>query len=816
MLFLVYVAGVVVFSNLSLLGRQQSVSASDLADPTLPVMCIDVSGKKVDRMFGYVEEMDDRNMRGALIPMTTKRSVTISYKAYKNEVRSVSYEVTTPDTGAVVENAKIGNFKADGEYMSATLTLSEPILMNREYPIRFTIQTDDRNIYYYARVIQRSDPITDKYVQFVYDFYEGCTNQAGASDLNAYLETDDTITNNSYTSVNIKSTFNQVTWGNLKPQIYRKAIPTIREINSTTCSLTTDYLISADGDNGQEIYHVREFYRLRYYNGRMMLLNFNRQALQVYDGNAAGAVNAQGVSLGVADKSIHYASNATSDVVAYVQDGALWEFSLSGDKLSRIFSFRDTGAATDERYDNTDYGIRIIRVSEGGALDFVVYGYMSRGPHEGMSGISFCHYNSESTSVTEKAFIPCRKSFEQVEKDLGRLCYINNSNEAYAYLDRTVYRISLTLGTSSVVLTDIHPDCFVSAADHSLIGWMDEMKPYESRILTIMDLESGNTRSIEAEEGKYLKALGFFNDDFLYGIADEGDVERGVSGNITFAMKKLMIEDFWGNVIKEYEPENIWVTSVEMEPGLAHLMRVTRSGHAYIEAETDNIINNRQEQTTAVSVSLGSNSRQGVTVTLKMPRVVGNLHPAVASARFRAADGTTKLETPAEDEFTMYYVYALGNLEAELTDPAEAIRRADEDVGVVINDKGQYVYERGNKETKTELANMDIPEAVLSGAIDMERISAEAGDDITVINLTGCTLDQVLYQLSQGRAVVTKLADGTTTVIVGYDRYNTLLYNYDTGEHYYMGINDSTESMQNGGNIFVSYLESRSTLKTAY
>ena len=196
--------------------------------------------------------------------------MSISYKAYKNEVRSVSYEVTTPDTGAVVENAKIGNFKADGEYMSATLTLSEPILMNREYPIRFTIQTDDRNIYYYARVIQRSDPITDKYVQFVYDFYEGCTNQAGASDLNAYLETDDTITNNSYTSVNIKSTFNQVTWGNLKPQIYRKAIPTIREINSTTCSLTTDYLISADGDNGQEIYHVREFYRLRYYNGRMM------------------------------------------------------------------------------------------------------------------------------------------------------------------------------------------------------------------------------------------------------------------------------------------------------------------------------------------------------------------------------------------------------------------------------------------------------------------------------------------------------------------------------------------------------------------
>ena len=50
-------------------------------------------------------------------------------------------------------------------------------------------------------------------------------------------------------------------------------------------------------------------------------------------------------------------------------------------------------------------------------------------------------------------------------------------------------------------------------------------------------------------------------------------------------------------------------------------------------------------------------------------------------------------------------------------------------------------------------------------------------------------------------------------MIVGYDRYNTLLYNFDTGEHYYMGINDSTEAMLKGGNVFVSYLESRPTVK---
>ena len=158
-------------------------------------------------------------------------------------------------------------------------------------------------------------------------------------------------------------------------------------------------------------------------------------------------------------------------------------------------------------------------------------------------------------------------------------------------------------------------------------------------------------------------------------------------------------------------------------------------------------------------------------------------------------------------------MYAYGSLMSELTDPGEAIRLADENVGVVLSEKSEYIYERGNKEVKNEIANGDIPEAILSGEINAVTLQGMVDDSVTIMNLTGCTLDQVLYQVSSGRAVVTRLADGSITVIVGYDRYNTLLYNFETGEHYYMGINDSTASMLEGGNVFVSYLESRSTVK---
>ena len=694
--FVVFIGGVAGFSNLSLLQHQQTVSASDLTDPTLPVMCIDVNGMKIDRMSGFTMEMDAENMRKSLIPMTTKRSVTVSYKAFKNNVKSVSYEVSAPDTGTVIENAKIGNFQTDGEYRTASFTLSEPILMNREYPIRFTIQTDNRDIYYYARIVQRSDPLTDKYVQFVYDFYESCTNQQGASDLNSYLETDDTIANNSFANVNLKSTLKQVTWGNLKPQIYRKAVPSIRDIYGETCSIVNEYLISADGDSGQEIYQVREYYRLRYYNGRMMLLDFNRKALQVMDGSRLDAVTTAGVNLGVADRGIQYISNETSTITAFVQAGELWEYNDSAEKLSRVFSFHDVGNATDERFDNQDYGIRIVRASEGGGVDFTVYGYMSRGKHEGMMGVSLCHYNAETTAVSERAFIPYTRSFEQLEKDLDRLDYINAGGEAYVYLARSVYHVDLVSGEVMEVLTDINPDCFVSSDSGGEIAWTEEMLPNASTRVTVMSLDSGDTREIEAGEGEYIRAIGFLNHDFIYGLANRADLLAGPSGKVTFAMKQLRIEDLSGTLVKDYRPDGFYVTGVEMEPGLARLTRVTRSGDGYAAAPDDNIINNRQTEASGVTVSLGSTKRQGVVLTLKMPRTITNLRPSVADFRMRyISKGDSEIAVDEDDDFPLFYVYGGGALLAELTDPAEAVILADANVGTVLNQEWQYIYERG-------------------------------------------------------------------------------------------------------------------------
>lgn len=816
-LIAVFIGGVFFFSRF--MNHQQVRSASDLSDPTLPVMYIDLNGNKIDRMNGFVSKMNAAGMREALIPMTSKRSISVSYKSNGNDIDQVSYEITSPDTNEVVENAKIAYFKSDGDYKTATFTLSEPILMNREYPIRFTIKSGNKEIYYYARVLQRSDLPTDKYVQFVYDFYEGCINyKQGESDLNSYLETDNTIQSNSYTNVSIKSSLEQVTWGNLNPQIYRKAIPTIREINSETCSLTTDYLIKATNDNQEtEIYHVHEFYRLRYYNAKMMLLDFQRNAEQVFNGNSSDALTATGVNLGVASSNIDFITNDTNDMAAFVQDGDLWEYNENSDKLSRVFSFHDTSDDSDDRDDNEDYSIHMIRISESGDMDFAVYGYMSRGDHEGRMGVSLCHYNSESSIVTERAFIEYPKSYERLKLDLDKLSYYSTKNDCcYLYLDRIIYKIDLSTGKTSKYLQNINPDCFVSSDSQGKIAYMKQMKPYASTSITLRNLENGRSRTIEAEDGTYVKALGFLNEDFLYGIAKQSDLRTLPAGNMIFAMSDLKIESFKGSVIKEYHPDNYWVTDVSMTESLAQLSRVSRDASGnYVSASDDTIMNNLKSDSKEVEVGLVSTSRQGTTVMLKFPTTVSNLKPLVTdfSIRYAESEDVFHISLPENDNFELYYVYAYGTLEEVVTDPAKAVSYADENVGVVINQEGQYIYERGNEKDKTELYNQDIPKGILSGEINADKLQQKVGKSATVINLSGCTLEQVLYQVSQGRAVVTKLADGSTSVIVGYDHYNTLLYDFTTGKHYYMGINDSTNSMAQAGNVFVSYVEPQATVK---
>lgn len=805
-LFAVFVGGIFGFSEL--MNQETMESTRDMENPTLPVLCIDENGYKINQMFGYTQEMDQTTIRDGIVPLTTDRKISVSYETFGNRIDSVTYEVTNLMDGTIVENAKVGNFKEDGDYQTAAFSLQEPIRMGQEYGLKFTVRIGEKEVYYYTRLVQRSSLSTEQYVNFAYSFYEKCMNREGASVLNAYLETADSVIGNSYTNITIQSTFNQVTWGDLKPQIYRKPIATVKEINENTGSILLEYMISAQDDSGnKELFYVTDFFRLRFYQSEVMLLDFYRNTQEIYSADSSG-ISAKGIELGVASKNVSYKTNAGANIAAFVQAGELWSYNNSADKMVQVYSMRSRESG-DVRDDHRGNDIKIIRVEESGDIDFVVYGYFNRDIHEGQSGVGVYHYSSERNTVEEKVFLPSRESYEYLSQDLNKLCYVNQDDRLFLYLNSSIYRVDLDEMTYETILSDINLDCLTTSKNQNQIAWMDEMQEYGSSHITQMDLDSEETRSIAAGGGQKLKALGFINDDFIYGIARDEDIVTDAVGNTTFAISSMRIENFSGDLIKEYQENGIWISNVNIKEGLIELERVVWEGNAYVPTTTDNIMNNQQKDNAEAETRAVQSSRKGTVITLVFPKAISSLKPLYTSAKIKITEDSRELQMDQKTEESVpeYYVYAKGKLAGTYTKPAQAVSEANREVGVVLNRRQQYVWERGNNKTEKDLNNADIPDVLLSGTLDEKALQEELGDTAQVINLTGCTLEEILYQISSDRAVIARKPDGTAAVIVGYDRYNTRLYNFETGEHYYYAMDDSTALFEQGGNVFISYVE---------
>ena len=70
------------------------------------------------------------------------------------------------------------------------------------------------------------------------------------------------------------------------------------------------------------------------------------------------------------------------------------------------------------------------------------------------------------------------------------------------------------------------------------------------------------------------------------------------------------------------------------------------------------------------------------------------------------------------------------------------------------------------------------------------------------LDLTGCSLRQVLYFVQTNRAVLGKLR-GEYVLIVGYDPYNAVILDPLTNETYRIGLSDGTIAFEESGNEFI-------------
>mgnify|MGYP002571762344 FL=1 len=801
-LLVVFVLGVA--GTAFLMNNETTDDRSDMNNPTLPEVMVDFGGNLSNRMYGYKQKMQADYVRDCVTPLDTTKALSLVVNPYDAKVKSLSYEIRTSDGSKVLENRKIKSLKSSENYLRTDIEITSPLLMNQEYSLQILLDTDEGDIYYYTRLVSRSSTNTSQYVEFVSNFAQMCMDKNSADNLAAYLEPSESSVRN-YADISIQSSLADISWGNLSPQISKKGIPVIKDINETTASVSMEYELTAIDEEGKtEYYNVTEFYRMRYTESRIRLLDFERSAEQIFNPSLS-VISDNGLLLGVRDKNVSTLTDKEGTVVAFVQAGELWTYAPDTGKFVKVFGFRKD-SDSDFRDSRVEHDIKLLNVSDTGDVDFMVYGYMNRGPHEGYCGVGIYRYNCDQNVIEEKVFLPNQKSYDFLKSDMGILSYVSKDNQLFLLLSQKLYQIDIQNSKYQTLVENINEDQFAVSETNGHAAWRVTKGDQKGQIVMI-DFETRETRNITPEQSQKLEVIGFMNEDLIYGTVQDGDVLTDENGHSKTGISTLRIEDFDGNVKKEYHQDGLYITDVTLGDTLLEFKLCKKKGNSYKAKKKDNIMNNGSSSAGLISVEQTSSDRRGMMVRLKFKDSPGTDEPLIFQAKLRSTDERiVQLNVESTDQ-EVYYVYARGHLDSTWTDPAKAVKRADKQTGVVLNREQQYVWERGNVKTQYTMNTEDVPEIIRSGSWDKDKLQEGLGSAGTIIDLTGCSLENILYEVSAQRAVIAKTDADSSVVIVGFDEYNTYIMDPSTGEVKPYGMNDSTTLFQKAGNVFITYLD---------
>lgn len=817
-LFGIFAAALLIYfiGNRNRNGQEDAVYVA-MGDASLPVVSVEMYGKKMNRMAGYTQDMDNSVAGDSLTILPEDRALAVDIEILGDSVTSVSYEIRSMDRTRLVEQTKVDTWTDTDAGIRAVLPIQNLLTKERQYLLRLELGTEQHGpVYYYTRILWTDNTAIQPMIELATDFSAKTFNYEQARELVTYLETNDTEDNSTFGRTSIRSSFSQLTWGRLKMQPVGEVLVKLKELDGIMSSVQLDYLASRETEEGVvETYEVEENFTMKWNELRTYLMDYERQVNQIFQGGT-GDYSGKRIMLGITnDDRVEVKRSPNGQVYVYRVNRDLWSYRQDERERHtvKMFSFRDSNTR-DMRNNYNQHDVKILSVADSGDVDFLVYGYMNRGNHEGSMGIIGYHYDAGGNVLEELFFIPFSGAYEALEDDLEQLVYRNQGDMLYLYVDHAIYGIDLKSRENMVVADALMEGSFAISTDKKRIAWQDGGKLYESGTVNLMDLETGEKREIHGGAGEYVRTLGFVGRDLVYGVAKETDFWI-INGRVEdLPMYSIRIVNDRMEEETSYEKSGYYVSGVQVEESRIHLNRVTRtSGNSYVAAQEDTIVCNvdmgpgrldgigwyaSQDKGKLYFVQLDGETKSNRNIRLSVPRRV-------------SYDGADHLELQSNYQVQgmRFYAYGGGHLLKITMDFSEAVQLAYDKMGFVTDGNRQMLWNRVNRGNIKNIREPLTAFTPLQRHLDGFVSSRSHSDGVTILDARGCTMMQMLYFIDQGIPVLGYTGEGEYLVLCGFDQYNVTVYNPSTGETYKAGLNDSTEYFRLRGNDFICAVQSQ-------
>lgn len=798
-----FVAALIVSSLI--MNRGTDDSTVDLGDPTLPRISFTVEGYTVNTLFGYVQEMDITAMRDTITPLDSTGALTVGILSGEDEIKGMTYEVCSLNGEESYQSGEAEEISEGTVTLDLKGALSEDV---QEAVLKITLQNGEKDVFYYTRIERPDDLSVKDCLQFAQDFHDKTFDKSGSEALNTYLEPDETSDNTTYENVNIHSNITHIQWGDLHPVISSEVEWSIKESNTVYTSLLAKYQVTCAGDNGEaEIFNIKEFFRVRKSEDEMYLLDYNRSMNQVFNANQQ-MMDEDGILIGIAGETIPYETNEDGSVLAFVQERDLWIYNREDNELSQVFSFANK-EGHDVRSRNDQHAVRIISMEENGSTVFAVYGYMNRGGHEGEVGVAVYYYNSKENAVEEKAFIPSTKSFAIAEDEFGKMVYYNNEQQfLYVLAGGTLYQINLDNDEQTVLAENLSEGQYAVSDDGHLLAYQTNGSLNSTTEIKVQNLSTGEDYTVKAPENDAIRPLGFVADDFIYGKLHPDDAGESLSGGEIAPMYELEIRDNANETVKSYTADGIYISDIIVEDNLVTINRVVKSGSVYQATAQDYLTNNEERSQKDVTLEAFTTDLKEKQMRFTFSEEIKELSPKIIRPNqvLKERPITVSLDDKSKSE--KYYVYGMGELVAVYDKAGYAIQKAEQVSGVVISSEQAYIWEKGNRDLVyyTEAGTFEKEEGE-SALEACERYMESYAADAKKVDLTGCTLSQVLYVINKGCPVIALTDSSHAVLLTGYSTTDVTYVDPDTGEEATVSVNDMESMVSGGGNTFIGYIK---------
>ena len=834
LLGIIFMAALTLISTI--MNQGNTDMTTEMSEATYPVVSMLAEGHRVNSLHGYAESMDSAHLRDTVQPVGSDRKIDVRLSTYGTRIEHIAFEVRSINGERLVESTEVEEYEQNDTAIDFSITLKDLIELETEYMLVFMITPEEcAPVRYYTRIVlSDSMHVRDK-LDYIEDFHERTFDKEAATELTKYLESNAEGDNSTFHRVTIHSSFNQITWGDLKVNVLTDPDITIKELAEQTGSFAMEYLASVRDGRETNYYRIREYYRIRYTPDRMYLLDYEREMDQIFDEDADVCINDK-IVLGIAGDEVKLMESDGGNVFAYTVADKLYSYNVTDNKLIRLFSFYgNTEGLFDARNAYNKHDIQILSVDETGNVLFLVYGYMNRGRHEGNVGMAVYHYNSMTNTVEELVYIPYDKSYELLATDIERLSYVNKSGIYYFILEGSVYAVNLEVQSYQILVSGLQEGGYHVSDSNKMLVWQDGDDLYSSSSLTLMNLSTQRQTAIRAGAGEYISVLGFMEEDLIYGLAKRRDVVVSNAGITTFPMYCVRIQSDDGGVLKTYRKEDVYVIDSAIEDNQITLSRVVwnEENESYEPTTNDQIMSTEQVKTGSNVISYVVTENYETICEIVVKNEIDSKGMKYLSPKEVLFEGSRAMRTPDSAVKEPYcYVYAKNGIEGVYVNSGKAVDLAYRLSGVVVDDDGEYIWRRVTRSTRNQIMaitedEMSETRSSLAVCLDTilkfegisrntqrlldrgESVFSILGSDLqqcTILDLTGCSLDAVLYYVNQDIPVLALLDDGNAVLIVGFNELNIVVMDPTTGTLYKKGMNDSTEWLGENGNRFITYV----------